>query len=54
MKAADRSGARVAIIVGEHEAQTGTVAIRDMSGATDQQSISRNEAVEYIHRLLNP
>ena len=53
MKAADRSGARVAIIVGEHEAQTGTVTIREMSGAADQQSISRNEVVEYIHRLLN-
>jgi len=29
------------------------VTIREMSGAADQQSISRNEVVEYIHRLLN-
>lgn len=50
MKAADRSGARWAVIVGEDELAAGTILVRPLRDAGDQTSISRNELTPFIQR----
>ncbi len=50
MKAADRSGARWAVIVGEDELAAGTVLLRPLREAGDQMSIPRNELTPFIQR----
>ncbi len=53
MKLADRSGARLALIVGEEEQRCGTVSVRDLradDGA--QQVIARDEVVALVKELL--
>jgi histidyl-tRNA synthetase len=41
MKAADRSGARMALIIGDDERAQGTVTVRDLRSATEQRVIAR-------------
>jgi len=48
MKAADRSGARVALIVGSDETVAGTVAVRPLRGSGDQISVPRARVVEAV------
>jgi histidyl-tRNA synthetase len=48
MKTADRSGARVAVIVGEDEAAAGTVSVRDLRGGTGQVSVDRDALVDHL------
>ena len=48
MKAANRSGARWAVIVGEDEVAAGTVALRDLRGEGGQQPVARDHVVAEI------
>lgn len=51
MKLADRSGARVALIVGPAEARAGTVVVRPLrTGTGEQESVARSEVVETVRR----
>ena len=50
MKAADRSGARWAVIVGGDELAAGTILVRPLREAGDQMSIPRNELTPFIQR----
>ncbi len=57
MKAANRSGAAIAVIVGQDEAAAGTVAIRPMRaerGDNPQFEVPRSQMVGQIKELLNP
>ena len=47
LKKADRSGAPVALVVGEQEAADGTVLVRDLA-AGEQQSVARDEVAEVV------
>lgn len=49
---ADRSGARLALVVGPEEAAAGTVALKDLRGGGDQTVIRRDELVEHVGHLL--
>ena len=51
LKGADRSGARLALIVGEKEADLGVVAVRDLA-AGDQEEVLRDEVVETVRRRV--
>jgi histidyl-tRNA synthetase len=51
MKAAGRSGARIALIVGPDEAASGTVVLRDLD-AGEQSSVSATDAVAAVRRAL--
>jgi histidyl-tRNA synthetase len=51
MKAAGRSGAHVAVIVGEREAADGTVTVRDLAQA-EQEVVGRDQVVEVVRKLL--
>lgn len=55
MKAADRSGARVALIVGSDEADAGVVAVRPLrdDGETIQERVARAEAGDAARRHLS-
>jgi histidyl-tRNA synthetase len=50
MKSADRSGARVALIVGPEEVATGTVALRPLRGGGDQRTVALSAVVEAVRR----
>ncbi len=52
MKAADRSGARVVVIVGEDEVAAGTVTLRDLRGEGGQQQVDRTDLVNHLRKLL--
>ena len=56
MKAADRSGAAVAVIVGDEEAAAGRVSLRPMRGSFDEErgqwSFSRSELVDGVRNAL--
>jgi histidyl-tRNA synthetase len=51
MKAAGRSGAPVAVIVGESEAADGTATVRDLRQA-EQQVVPRTEVVTLVRKIL--
>jgi histidyl-tRNA synthetase len=52
MKAADRSGAAIALIVGGDELAAGTVVVRPLRGGGDQQAVPRPEAIDHVRKLL--
>ncbi|MGH1489626.1 MAG: histidine--tRNA ligase [Acidimicrobiales bacterium] len=52
MKAANRSGATLALIVGEDEAAAGTVSVRTLRGEGNQAPVDRSEVVESVKSLL--
>ncbi|MEM9561152.1 MAG: histidine--tRNA ligase [Actinomycetota bacterium] len=52
MKRADRSGAAIALIVGEDEAAAGTVSVRPLRGDATQAPVDRNEVVNRVAELL--
>jgi histidyl-tRNA synthetase len=54
MKAANRSAAPLAVIVGEDEAAADSVSVRPMQGDGDQIVIPRNELVPRLKELLTP
>jgi histidyl-tRNA synthetase len=48
MKKADSSGARFAVIIGDNEAQAGTLTVKPLRHATEQQTVALSHAVEII------
>jgi histidyl-tRNA synthetase len=53
MKLADRSGARLALIVGDEEQRSGTVSVRDLrADGGDQQVVARHAVVAHVKELL--
>jgi histidyl-tRNA synthetase len=52
MKSADRSGAAWAVIIGDDEAATGTVILRDLRGEQGQERLARTELLDRLHKLL--
>jgi len=50
-KAADRSGARLALVVGERERAEATVTVRDL-GDGDQETVGRNDVVAHVVKRL--
>jgi histidyl-tRNA synthetase len=51
MKQADRSGARLAIIVGDQEAADGTVTVRNLE-TKDQDVIARADVVDHVRKTI--
>ena len=52
-KAADRSGARLAVVVGADEAAAGTVTLRDLR-AGEQRSVPAADLVSHVREALAP
>jgi histidyl-tRNA synthetase len=50
-KSADRSGARLAVVVGDNEVAAATVTLRDLR-AGDQETVDRADVVERVRKLL--
>jgi histidyl-tRNA synthetase len=48
LRSADRSGARVAVIVGPDEVEAGTVSLRPLRGAGEQRRVGRSDVVEAV------
>jgi histidyl-tRNA synthetase len=53
MKAADRSGAAVAVLVGSDELAGGTVTVRPLRGGGDQSVVPRTELTPTLRKLLS-
>jgi histidyl-tRNA synthetase len=51
-RAADRSGARLALIVGEREASDDTVVVRDLRNGGAEESVPRGDVVEQVKKRL--
>jgi histidyl-tRNA synthetase len=51
MKAAGRSGAHVAVIVGEQEAADGTATVRDLA-RSEQEVVGHDQVVDVVRKLL--
>jgi histidyl-tRNA synthetase len=49
MKAADRAGAKVALIVGEQEVADGTVTVRDLQ-SSQQETVTRADVVDHVRK----
>jgi histidyl-tRNA synthetase len=57
MKAADRSGAAMALIIGEQELADGVVAVRDLRAemaGKEQERVSRDDLVAHVRQRLTP
>ena len=52
MKAADKSGAKVALIIGEDEVQKGVVTIRDLRGEEGQEEIASDSIIANLEKRL--
>ena len=50
MKAADRSGARFALVVGDDEVAAGTASVRDLA-ASAQATVSLADLAAYVSRV---
>jgi len=48
MRAADRSGAAIAVIVGDDEAESGTASLRDLRGDAGQDTVQRSSITETL------
>ncbi len=53
MKAADRSGAAVALILGSDEIEQGVVTLRPLRGEDRQYAVPRGELTEHVKRALS-
>jgi histidyl-tRNA synthetase len=53
MRAAGRSGAHVAVIVGEQEAADGTATVRDLAQG-EQEVVGQDRVVDVVRKLLAP
>jgi histidyl-tRNA synthetase len=51
-KAADRSGARLALVIGPDEATTATVGIKDLIAGGDQTAVAQADVVDEVRRRL--
>jgi len=52
-KAADRSGARLALVVGPDEAERGAVALKPLRGGGEQREVARSEVVDEVETVLD-
>ena len=52
MKAADRSGASVAVIIGDDELAAGTAVVRPLRGDQPQTSVARSDLLTHLEKLL--
>ena len=52
-KRADRSGARLALVLGEHEIDTGTVSAKDLKGDAPQQTLSRDALADWLVQFFD-
>ena len=52
MKRADKSGAKVALIIGEDELANNQVAVKHLRNTNEQQTIARNELSTYLAALI--
>lgn len=52
MKTADRSGAAIAVIVGEDEVASGEVTVRDLRHGGDQERLRLDDLVEHLRKRL--
>ncbi len=52
MKGADRSGAALAVIIGDDELAAGTATVRDLRGASGQTELARTDLIEHLQHLL--
>ncbi len=52
MKAADRSGAQIALIIGEEEAVSDTVTVRDLRGQSGQTTVPRTQVNETLRKMM--
>jgi histidyl-tRNA synthetase len=48
MKRADKSGAKIALIIGETEQQDNTVTIKDLQGKTDQKTVAMDQLITVL------
>ena len=48
MKLADRSGASVAVIVGDDELAAGTVVVKPLRNDADQVTIARDDLIDFL------
>ncbi len=53
MKAADRAGAAVAVIVGDDEIAAGEVTVRPLRAAGEQQRVARADVIEHVRKLID-
>jgi histidyl-tRNA synthetase len=53
MRAAGRSGAQVAVIVGEQEAADGTATVRDLAQG-EQKVVGQDQVLDVVRELLAP
>ena len=53
LKSADKSGARLALIVGPDEVAAGTVSVRPLRGEGTQETVYRTEVVDVVRRAAN-
>jgi histidyl-tRNA synthetase len=51
MKQADRSGARVALLIGDDERASGSVTIRELRGPGGQRSVPRDRLIDELRKL---
>jgi len=51
-KSADRSGARLALVVGDNEVAAGTVTLRDLRGG-EQETVDRADLLEHVQERLS-
>ncbi len=51
-KRADRSGAEVALILGDDEARDQTLGVKSLRREEGQQTLSENEAIAFLHSLI--
>ncbi|HEX3793948.1 MAG TPA: histidine--tRNA ligase [Acidimicrobiales bacterium] len=54
MKTADRSGARIALLIGPNELAEGTVTLRDLREGAPQHTVPRSAVATTLHDLLDP
>jgi len=52
MKAADKSGAKIALIIGEDEVEKGVVTIRDLRGEEGQEEIASDSIIANLEKRL--
>ena len=52
MKAADRSGAALAVIVGDDESDNGTVTVRDLRGDAGQEAVTLDSMIDTLRARL--
>jgi len=52
LRRADRSGARLALILGESEAQTNQVAVKDLRNPAPQRLLSQSELARHLEEVL--